>query len=78
MTRRHRHRGGEHHDLERPQPSQRVGQPSGQDAPPGVAKPESQFNARILIAEDNKTNQVVAAGMLRRLGCTSAIARSVS
>ncbi len=31
---------------------------------------------RILIVEDNRTNQVVAAGMLRLLGCTSSVAEN--
>ncbi|PKO33240.1 MAG: signaling protein [Betaproteobacteria bacterium HGW-Betaproteobacteria-7] len=33
-------------------------------------------SARILIAEDNATNQAVAAGMLHLLGCSSSIARN--
>ncbi|MBS1143760.1 MAG: signaling protein [Proteobacteria bacterium] len=33
-------------------------------------------SAKVLIAEDNTTNQVVASGMLRLLGCTSSIARN--
>lgn len=33
-------------------------------------------SGRILIAEDNATNQLVAAGMLRMLGCTCEIARN--
>ncbi|HEX6734598.1 MAG TPA: EAL domain-containing protein, partial [Azonexus sp.] len=33
-------------------------------------------SARVLIAEDNATNQAVAAGMLHLLGCTSGVARN--
>ena len=36
----------------------------------------NKHHGRILIAEDNKTNQVVAAGMLRLLGCSSGIANN--
>ena len=42
---------------------------------PDRDKPVSR-SGRILIAEDNATNQLVAAGMLRMLGCTYSIAKN--
>jgi diguanylate cyclase (GGDEF)-like protein len=46
-----------------------------QPKPRQPSKHPSVGNARILIAEDNLTNQRVAAGMLRLLGCTCGIAK---
>lgn len=51
----------------------RSGQLNEASHPPTVKKRLGR-HARILIAEDNATNQTVAVGMLRRLGCTCGIA----
>ncbi|PKO85968.1 MAG: signaling protein [Betaproteobacteria bacterium HGW-Betaproteobacteria-12] len=45
-------------------------------ARPAASEKRLNRSARILIAEDNATNQAVAAGMLHLLGCSSGIARN--
>ncbi len=41
--------------------------------PRALAPPHRQFNARVLVAEDNRINQRVVKGLLEKLGCTVTI-----
>jgi hypothetical protein len=44
-------------------------QPDPDVAAPSEPAPEARFSARVLVAEDNPVNQIVARGMLEAVGC---------